>query len=85
VVTTEDRHTFSLWVGLFVERKRADLAVVDQDLLGYGWYNARLQYGFPGLVSSGAQDVEQLARLNPDRPVCRLSQAPLPWLSCEEQ
>lgn len=84
VVTTEDRYTFSLWVGLFVERKRADLAVVDQDLLGYGWYNARLQYGFPGLVTSGAQDVEQLARLNPDRPVCRLSQTPLPWLSCEE-
>jgi len=85
VLTTEDRHTFSLWVGLFVERKRADVAVVDQDLLGYAWYNIRLQRSFPGLVTSGAQDVEQLARLNPNRTVCRLSQTPLPWLSCEEQ
>jgi hypothetical protein len=85
VVTAEDRHTFSLWVGLFVERKRTDLVVVDQDLLGYGWYTARLQRGFPGLVTLGAQDVEQLARLNPDRPVCRPAPTPPPWLSCGEK
>jgi len=69
---------------VFVEKQRSDLAVVDHDLLGYDWYNARLQRGF-GLVVQDAQEVDELARLNPGRPVCRPVQAPPPGLSCEEK
>jgi hypothetical protein len=85
VVTSDERYTFALWVGAFVERRRPDLAVVDQDLLGYDWYNARLQRGFTGLVASDAQDVGELVRLNPGRPVCHPIETTPPWLQCEEQ
>jgi hypothetical protein len=83
VATSDERHTFALWVGVFVEKRRTDLAVVDQDLLGYDWYNVRLQRGF-GLVVQGAQEIDELARLNPGRPVCRPAASP-PWLLCEDK
>ena len=83
VVTSDERYTFALWVGVFVEKKRSDAAVVNQDLLGYDWYNARLQRGF-GLMAGNVQEVDALVRLNPGRPVCRPTDAP-PWLSCEEK
>lgn len=82
VVTSDERHTFALWEAVFVEKKRSDIAVVDQNLLGFDWYNARLQRGF-GLVVQDTQEVDELARLNPGRPVCHPIQASPPWLSCE--
>jgi hypothetical protein len=84
VLTSDERHTFALWVGAFVERRRPDLAVVNQDLLGYDWYNARLQRGFTGLIALDAQNVRELVRLNPGRPVCRPTETAPPWLQCEE-
>ena len=84
VVTSDERHTFALWVGAFVERRRPDLAIVNQDLLGYGWYNVRLQRGFTGLIALDAQDVGELVPLNPGRPVCRPTETTPPWLQCEE-
>jgi hypothetical protein len=85
VVTSDERHTFALWVGAFVEKKRPGVAVVNQDLLGYDWYNARLQRGFPGLVAGNAQDIDELVRLNPGRPVCRPTKTPPPWLACGDK
>jgi Protein O-mannosyl-transferase TMEM260-like len=83
VVTTEDRHTFALWVGAFVEGGRPDLAVVDRDLMQFDWYRARLRRGL-GLVVLDTQDADELARLNPDRPLCRPTEAATsPWLWCE--
>ncbi len=86
VVTREDRHTFALWVGTLVERQRPDLAVVDQDLLGYDWYRARLRRSFPDLsVPEVSGDVGELARSNPGRPVCRPAEMPPAWISCEDE
>jgi hypothetical protein len=84
VVTAEDRYTFTLWVGMFVEGRRTDLAVVDRDLLSYDWYRARLQRGFPGLIVPEVEGMTALARLNPDRPVCRLTGTSSPWLHCKD-
>jgi hypothetical protein len=85
VVTREDRHTFALWVGTLVERQRPDLAVVDQDLLGYDWYHDRLRRSFPDLsVPEMSGDIGELARANPGRPVCRPAETPL-WLVCGEK
>jgi hypothetical protein len=83
VATSDERHTFALWVGSFVENKRPDVAVVNQDLLGYDWYNGRLQRGF-GLAVQDTQEVDELAHLNPGRPVCRPMDAP-PWLLCGDK
>lgn len=85
VVTDQDRHTFALWVGAFVERQRPDLAVVDQDLLSFDWYRARLRRGFPGLAVPEMPDVDELPRANPGRPVCRPTGDSPPWLRCEER
>ena len=86
VVTREDRHTFALWVGTLVERQRPDLAVVDQDLLGYDWYRGRLRRSFPDLsVPEMSGDIDGLARSNPGRPVCRPAETPPPWVSCEDK
>jgi hypothetical protein len=53
-------------------------------LLGYDWYNARLQRGFAGLIVLDAQDAGELVQLNPGRPVCRPTETTPPWLRCEE-
>jgi hypothetical protein len=86
VVTREDRHTFALWVGTLVEWQRPDLAVVDQDLMGYDWYRARLRRSFPDLsVPEMSGDIDELARANPGRPVCRPAETPPSWVSCEDE
>jgi len=86
VVTSQDRHTFALWVGVLVERRRSDLAVVDQDLMGYDWYRVRLRRSFPDLsIPEMSGDVGELARANPGRPVCRPAETPPTWVSCEDK
>ena len=86
VVTSQDRHTFALWVGVLVERRRFDLAVVDQDLMGYDWYRARLRLSFPNLnVPEVSAGTDELARANPGRPVCRPTEAPPTWVLCEDK
>ena len=86
VVTSQDRHTFALWVGTLVEWQRPDLAVVDQDLMGYDWYRARLRRSFPDLsVPEMSGDIGELARANPGRPVCRPAETPPSWVSCEDE
>jgi hypothetical protein len=86
VVTSQDRHTFALWVSVSVERRRSDLSVVDQDLMGYDWYRARLRRSFPDLnVPEMSGDIGELARANPGRPVCRPAETPPTWVSCEDE
>jgi hypothetical protein len=85
VVTSQDRHTFALWVGVLVERRRSDLAVVDQDLVGYDWYRTRLWRSFPDLsVPETGGDASELARANPGRSVCHPIETPLS-VSCEDR
>lgn len=82
IITGEDRHTFALWVAVFVERPRPDIIVVDQDMLNFDWYRAALRRNFPLLHVPKLGDINDLIRQNNHRPVCRpTGQAP-PWLVC---
>ena len=86
VVTSQDRHTFALWVGVLVEQRRSDLAVVDQDLLGYDWYRARLRRNFPDLsVPQTSRGVGEVAAANLSRPICRPAETPPTWVLCEDK
>jgi hypothetical protein len=53
IVTGQDGETFTLWYLQYVEGVRPDVAVVDKDLLGYGWYRRSLQTRYPSLVVAG--------------------------------
>jgi hypothetical protein len=83
VVTAEDRHTFALWVGVLVEKKRPDIVVIDQDMLRFDWYRATLRRNFPTAHVPESKDVNELARQNGNRPVCRPTGQPPPWLACD--
>lgn len=83
VITAEDRHTFALWVSVFVERPRPDIIVVDQDMLKFGWYRAALRRNFPDLRGPESGDIDELIRRNADRPACRPADRPPPWLTCQ--
>ncbi len=82
IITGQDRHTFALWVAVFVERPRPDIIVVDQDMLRFDWYRAALRRNFPLLNLAEPSTVDELIEQNADRPLCRpAGQAP-PWLIC---
>ncbi len=42
VLSSADRHTFTLWYYRYAKEQRPDLAVVDDALLGYDWYRRTL-------------------------------------------
>ena len=42
VISSADRHTFTLWYYHYAKAQRPDLAVVDDALLGYDWYRRTL-------------------------------------------
>jgi hypothetical protein len=42
VVTQDDRATFALWYFCHVLRQRADVQIVDRDLLAFEWYQAQV-------------------------------------------
>jgi hypothetical protein len=85
VITAEDRHTFALWESVFVEHQRMDIIAVDQDMLRFGWYRASLRRDFPGLSVPESSDVNDLIEENANRPVCRPTGQPPPWLTCNVQ
>ncbi len=74
IVTENDGHTFALWYHRHVVGQRPDLAVVDQRLAGYPWYDVmlRAQGSAPVLPSIDPPEtwVDRLATLNPQRVVC---------------
>jgi len=82
VITAEDRHTFALWVSAFVERPRPDIIAVDQDMLKFDWYRATLRRNFPDLSVPESSDINELIEQNSDRPACRPTGWPPPWLTC---
>lgn len=84
IITGEDRHTFALWVGVFVERPRTDIIVVDQDMLRFEWYRAALRRNFPAALVPESSDVAELIAHNAGRPVCRPTGQPPPLLWCEK-
>jgi len=42
VVTEDDRATFALWYFRYALRQRADVRIVDRDLLAFDWYQAQV-------------------------------------------
>ncbi len=53
IVTRRDRETFALWYLQYVEQVRPDVIVVDEGLLGYGWYRRSLRAHHPHLTMAG--------------------------------
>jgi hypothetical protein len=79
VITGNDGHTFALWYYQHVARQRLDLAIVDQRLAGYPWYDVmlRAQGAAPQLPEADPPGawIERLAQLNPGRTVCVVDRA----------
>jgi hypothetical protein len=82
LLSGEDRSTFTLWYGLYVQKKRPDLAVVDTRLLYYDWYRQTLKTRYPDLVTILPEHVSRftpagcyapLTALNPARVVVILA------------
>ena len=77
LVSSDDSSTFTLWYGLYVLKRRPDLAVVDSRLLDTEWYRISLQKFYPELVLSSygqavldpQKAVQVLAAINKPRPV----------------
>jgi hypothetical protein len=79
VITGNDGHTFALWYYQHVARQRPDLAIVDQRLAGYPWYDVMLQAqgAAPRLPETDPPEawIERLAQLNPERTLCVVDRA----------
>ncbi len=79
VITENDGHTFALWYYQHVARQRPDLAVVDQRLAGYPWYDVmlRAQGAAPQLPEADPPEtwIERLAHFNPGRTLCVVDSA----------
>ena len=79
VYTTTDGDTFPLWYYHFGLHERPDLRVITLPLTQFVWYQQTLTHNYldlayPRLYSEDSPNVdwgEQIADLNPDRPVCR--------------
>jgi len=50
IMTQGDRATFWLWYGVYAERRRSDVAVVNAPLLSYRWYRDELRHRYPDLA-----------------------------------
>jgi hypothetical protein len=76
LITHADAHTFSLWYYREVQRRRADVAIVDARLIEYDWYTPMLnaQGASPVLFEPRTSNnlLQRLAAANPARPVCDL-------------
>ncbi|MEZ4516250.1 MAG: DUF2723 domain-containing protein [Chloroflexota bacterium] len=72
LLTPGDRTIFTLWYFHHVEGNRPDIMPVDENLLGFDWYRARLQEQYPALLGLEADNLEQFVSLNLlDHPICR--------------
>ena len=50
VIARGDRPTFALWYGLYAERQRPDVAIVNGPLLAYIWYRDEMRRLYPALT-----------------------------------
>lgn len=73
IVTTGDHATFTLWYLQHVEGQRADVVVVDGNLLAFDWYRSRLASANPSLDGLERDDLPAFRQLNNGRrPWCEL-------------
>ena len=86
VITENDGHTFALWYYQHVAGQRPDLAIVDQRLAGYPWYDVmlRAQGATPRLPEADPPEtwIDRLAQLNPGRALCVVDRASA-QMSCQ--
>lgn len=76
LLTNDDRATFTLWYFRHVLNQRADLLIVDEDLLAFDWYRAALNLsaGQAGLLlTDGAFPARQVCRVAVAAPSARIS------------
>jgi hypothetical protein len=71
-----DAQIFSLWYVQFALNQRADMAIVAEGLLPYGWYRENLQDTYPNLQVPQRDNLQpsDLAAANPRRTICYISQ-----------
>ena len=50
IIARGDRSTFALWYGLYAERQRPDVAIVNGPLLAYIWYRDEIRRLYPDLT-----------------------------------
>lgn len=67
IVVRGDRSTFSLWYGVYAERQREDVTLVNVPMMAFIWYRDHLRHLYPDLVvyePSGdrAVTIDDLAR-----------------------
>lgn len=71
LLTDGDAATFTLWYLHEVEGQRPDLAVVDRNLFGFGWYRQRLASRYEWMPAIAGYNLEALAGLG--RPLCKVN------------
>jgi len=86
VITENDGHTFALWYYQHVAGQRPDLAIVDQRMAGYPWYDAmlRAQGAASRLPEADPPEtwIDRLAQLNPGHALCVVDPASA-QMSCQ--
>lgn len=74
LLTEGDATTFTLWYLQEVEDQRPDIAVIDRNLFGFGWYRQQLAGRYRWLPSLATYDLEALTGLG--RTLCTVELAP---------
>jgi heme A synthase len=67
LLTPGDRGIFALWYFQHVEHLGANLAVVDQNLLAFDWYRARLVEQYPSLLALDHDNITHFRTANGQR------------------
>ncbi len=73
ILTSGDRTTFTFWYLRHVEKQRQDVIVVDENLLAFDWYRARLAADNPSIYGLQSDDLARFRMLNErERPFCEI-------------
>lgn len=78
LLTPGDRTIFTLWYFQHVEGQRPDVTLVDENLLGFDWYRARLRTQYPALRGLATDDLTTLLAQNASSPRCFVGLVPAP-------
>jgi len=84
LLTSDDRHTFTLWYFQHVLVQRPDVVVVDTGLMAYDWYRNSLPRSYLGPISP-ENDADEVGQVGPTRPICEVVREDNDWLRCTER
>lgn len=77
-----DSTIFALWYYQFVAGERPDVASVDRNLFAFEWYRQRVGRQYPDLTRLEVDNLAAFEQDNSHRPLCSVSLATQPHLSC---